>query len=81
MVARVQNRQNHQIRKCEEQALGLLARGLGRCFSCARQETQMAAARKFAQVFQPDSGEDGYFVFRKELLTGSDFNHVWLPPT
>lgn len=76
MVARIQYRQHHQIRKCEKQTLGLLARSFGCSLGRACQKTQMAAARKFAQIFQPDPREDGDFVFGKKFLAGSDFNQV-----
>jgi hypothetical protein len=71
-VARVQNRENHQIRQAEQQLLRLFA-----CdFGGAAQKPQMMAARHIPQEIELNPDQVGDFFFGKEFLACFHSHHV-----
>jgi hypothetical protein len=72
LAARVQNREDHEIRIREKQLFGARTGGLGR----AGQFAEVPIAGQSAEMVQANSGQAGNFVFGEELLARFDSHHV-----
>jgi hypothetical protein len=68
----MQNRQNHQVRIREKPLFGFSLSGLSR----ARNLPKMPISRQASQMIEADAGQARHFVFRKELLTRLDSDHL-----
>ena len=75
LAARVQNRQDHQIRVGEQPFLRLGSR----CLGGAREEPQMLRPGQAPHVVQADARQPGHFVLGEEPLAGFDRDHGKMP--
>ena len=72
LVARMQLKQNHQVRQREQPLIRLHARH----FSPACDEPYVPSACQAVEMLQADPGQVGSLRVRKDLVTRLDFNHA-----